>query len=40
MILLFLCVVFLGTIVIGFPLVWAVIISTLLPMFAFMLAII
>src|ERR1019366_1435643 len=35
MILLFLCVVFLGTIVIGFPLVWAVIVSTLLPMFAF-----
>jgi C4-dicarboxylate transporter DctM subunit len=35
MILLFLCVVFLGTIIIGFPLVWAVIVSTLLPMFAF-----
>jgi C4-dicarboxylate transporter DctM subunit len=35
MILLVLCVVFLGTIIIGFPLVWAVIISTLLPMFAF-----
>jgi C4-dicarboxylate transporter DctM subunit len=35
MILLFLCVVFLGTIVIGFPLVWAVIVSTLLSMFAF-----
>jgi len=35
MILLFLCVVFLGTIIIGFPLVWAVMVSTLLPMFAF-----
>ena len=35
MILVLLGVVFLGTIIIGFPLVWAVMISTLLPMFAF-----
>jgi len=35
MILAFLCLVFLGTIIIGIPLVWAVLISTLLPMFYF-----
>jgi C4-dicarboxylate transporter DctM subunit len=35
MILAFLCLVFLGTIIIGIPLVWAVLISTLLPMFLF-----
>src|SRR5665647_1580691 len=35
MILLFLCVVFLCTIIIGVPLVWAILISALLPMWVF-----